>query len=215
MFGRLSQTRANMGRNRFCTHEFSQPVPAELPSDTGSLTPEEVRRLHRVQLPTRSLELTRDTWMLQLCLAGSRVGDLLSVGPDQIKDGLLVHTQIKTDLPRRVPIIAPAREIIERYAGGSRLLPVLEIAGDDMQIARTMLNRSLKIVAQAAGIDKPVSTHWARHTFAGWMADLGVREDVIGSLMGHRAKSRTSVYLAKQGDERSRKAMALLQAALG
>lgn len=47
------------------------------------------------------------------------------------------------------------------------------------------------------------------------MADLGVREDVIGSLMGHRAKTRTATYLAKQGDDRSRKAMALLQAALG
>lgn len=76
------------------------------------------------------------------------------------------------------------------------------------------MNRSLKVAAHAAGIDKPIATHWARHTFAGWMADLDVREDVIAALMGHRAKSRTATYLAKQGDERSRKAMMMLEQAL-
>ena len=196
------------------TDAFRMAVPTELPSNTGSLTPEEVRQFHSAKMPTKTLEITRDTWMLQLCLAGARVGDVLSVGPEHVVGDLLVHAQIKTGLIRRVPLIEQALAIIERYKGGARFLPVLDIAEGDMHTARTMLNRNLKIAAQAAGIDKPVTTHWARHTFAGWMADLDVREDVIGSLMGHRAKTRTATYLAKQGDDRSRKAMRLLQTAI-
>ena len=159
-------------------------------------------------------EMGEDEGALSGKLGGSRIGDILTVGPDAIREGLLTHTQVKTSLVRRVPLIPSALTIIERYQGGKALLPVLEISGGDMQVARTILNRNLKVAAQAAGIDKPIATHWARHTFANWMADLDVREDVIAALMGHRAKSRTASYMAKQGDERSRKAMQLLESAL-
>lgn len=196
------------------TEVFRKAVPTEVESSTGSLSPAEVHAFMRAKMPTKSLELARDTWIFQLTTAGMRIGDALSVGPEHLQDGLLVHRQIKTELMRRVPIIAQAREIIERYAGGKQILPVLEVAGGDLQIARTIMNRNLKVAAQAAGIDKPVATHWARHTFANWMADLDVREDVIASLMGHRAKTRTATYMAKQGDERSWKAMARLEQAL-
>jgi integrase len=197
------------------TDAFKKVVPSELESSTGSLTPEEVRAFRMARMPTKSVELARDAWMLQLTLAGMRVGDVLSVGPQHIAGDLLVHTQIKTNLVRRVPIIAQARVIMERYAGGKTFLPIVGFACADLHSGRTMLNTHLKVAALAAGIDKPLATHWARHTFANWMAELDVREDVIAILMGHRAKTRTASYMAKQGDERSRKAMALLEAALG
>lgn len=197
------------------TDAFRKAVPPEIESDTGSLTPEEVRSFHRAKMPTPTLALARDTWMLQLTLAGMRIGDTMTVGPECVQRDLFVHAQIKPPhLVRKVPIIEQAREIIDRYAGGPRILPVLDAAGGSMQVGRTVLNRSLKVAAQAAGIDKPIATHWARHTFANWMAELDVREDVISALMGHRAKTRTASYMAKQGDERSRKAMALLAQAL-
>jgi integrase len=197
------------------TDAFRKVVPTELESSTGSLTPDEVKAFRAARMPTKAVELARDTWMLQLTLAGMRVGDVLSVGPQCVSGDLLVHTQIKTNLVRRVPIIAQAREIIDRYAGGETLLPIIGFSASDLHSGRTMLNAQLKVAALAAGIEKQVTTHWARHTFAGWMADLDVREDVIASLMGHRAKTRTATYMAKQGDDRSRKAMALLEVALG
>ena len=60
----------------------------------------------------------------------------------------------KTGKPFTIPLLEPALKILEKYNG--KLLV----------ISNVKYNEYLKIVAQASGIDKPISTHWARHTGA-------------------------------------------------
>lgn len=62
-------------------------------------------------------------------------------------------------------------------------------------------NAYLKIVAQAAGIDKPLSTHWARHTGATLLLNEGVDMKVVSKICGHSSTRITEKVYAKLLEE--------------
>ena len=62
-------------------------------------------------------------------------------------------------------------------------------------------NQYLKVVAQAAKIDKPVSTHWARHTGATILLNDGVPMQIVSKICGHSSTKITEQVYAKLLDE--------------
>lgn len=52
----------------------------------------------------------------------------------------------------------------------------------------------LKEWAQAAGIDKPISTHFARHTFATMMLSHGLPMEQVMKMLGHKSMTMTMRY---------------------
>ena len=48
--------------------------------------------------------------------------------------------------------------------------------------------------AQAAGINKPISTHWARHTFATMMLSHGLPMEAVMKMLGHKSMTMTMRY---------------------
>ena len=103
------------------------------------------------------LERVRDLFVFQTytCLSYTDLRDFSSDGIKEIK-GMKVYTgnRQKTNKSFTIPLLKEPLEILEKYNGK---LPV---------ISNVKYNEYLKLVAQAAGIDKPLSTHWARHTGA-------------------------------------------------
>ena len=61
-------------------------------------------------------------------------------------------------------------------------------------MANQQYNTRLKLVADAAGIDKPISSHWARRSSAMCMINEGVPMDVISKIMGHTNIAQTAEY---------------------
>ena len=68
-------------------------------------------------------------------------------------------------------------------------------------ISNPKYNEYLKVVAQAAGIDKPISTHWARHTGATLLINEGVDSHIIKKICGHSSIKITEQIYAKLLDE--------------
>ncbi len=56
-------------------------------------------------------------------------------------------------------------------------------------------NKDLKEIAQICGIDKPLSSYVARHSFANCLKQKGVATDVISESMGHQNLAITQAYL--------------------
>lgn len=56
-------------------------------------------------------------------------------------------------------------------------------------------NNDLKKIAEIVGIDKPLTSYVARHSFATNLKELGVSTDVISQSMGHQNVSITTAYL--------------------
>lgn len=67
-------------------------------------------------------------------------------------------------------------------------------------------NRNLKILAKRAGIDKPISFHSSRHTFATRALSKGVKIEYVSKLLGHNSIKTTQIY-AKIVDEQLDRAM--------
>ena len=68
-------------------------------------------------------------------------------------------------------------------------------------ISNVKYNQYLKVIAQAAGIDKPVSTHYARHTGATLLLNEGIDMRIISKICGHSSTKITEQVYAKLLDE--------------
>ena len=92
-------------------------------------------------------------------------------------------------------LLKPALAILKRYNG---ILPI---------ISNVKYNAYLKAVAQFAKIDKPITSHWARHTGATILLNMGVDMEVVAKILGHSTTKITRAVYAKLLDETVVKAM--------
>lgn len=175
------------------------------------LTADEVQRVKDVTLPRQVLRVARDAWLFAMYCGGVRFGDLCRLKPSNVVDGALVYTQHKAHRPKWVPLSPLALEVIERYRGGERLLP---LSKDDtfkaIASANVTANRWLKDVAKLAGV-RPMATHMARHTFTAMAVSKGADLRGVQLILGHSSLAQTETYMAKFDEEAIRKVMRLAE----
>lgn len=156
------------------------------------LNPEEFKRLKLASLPTKKLEKVRDLFVFQTytCLSYTDLKDFDSKNVQKIK-GMQVYigNRSKTSHPFTIPLLSPALDILQKYEGK---LPI---------ISNAKYNEYLKLVAQAASIDKPISSHWARHTGATLLLNEGIPMQIISKICGHSSTKITEQVYAKLLDE--------------
>ena len=109
----------------------------------------------------------------------------------QAEDGTWwIHSaRQKTGTPFHVPLLELPLELIEKYRGitkNGRLFPMLSCS-------KTNIN--LKKIAAICGINRRVTFHQARHTYASVITlSQGVPLDTVRELMGHRDWRATRIY---------------------
>ena len=99
-------------------------------------------------------------------------------------------------MPFKIKLCGITKRIIDKYrrevAGTNPVLPVPDIA---------YCNRILKRIAVEVGIDKAVTYHLRRHTFATTNALVqGIRIEVVSRMLGHTNIKTTQIY-AKVTDD--------------
>ena len=157
-----------------------------------SLTPDEFHKLKTAKMPTESLRRVRDVFIFQTytCLSYSDLKEFDSRMIQEVKGmNVYVGKRKKTSTAFTIPLLPPALDIIHKYQG---ILPV---------ISNVKYNEYLKIVAQSSGIDKPISSHWARHTGATLLLNEGVPMHIVSKICGHSSTKITEQVYAKLLDE--------------
>ena len=92
----------------------------------------------------------------------------------------------------RVPLLPIPKLILEKYKGGEKLLPVIDIGSTDAY---------LKEIADLCGINKNISFHTARFTFATTVTLTNrVSMEVVSKMLGH-TNTRMTEHYAKIVDE--------------
>ena len=174
---------------------------------------DELTKLINLNLPSGDiLEVVRDFFILQVYLRGVRVGDLLQATPDNFKADRFVYTSDKTSTGYDMSLIIPAKAIIDKYAKQNNVAlfpfwkwkPNPKLHEDTNTKARTahkeactaLINKYLKLLAAMAGIEKNLSTHIARHSFA-VLADESTGGNIymIQQLLGHSNRATTEGYI--------------------
>ena len=97
----------------------------------------------------------------------------------------------KTSVMSRIPLLPAALEILRRYEhdeaclARSRVLPTP---------SNQRMNAYMKEIAAVCGIDKVLTTHCARHTFACMAVEYGMPIDVLAKILGHSNTNMTRHY---------------------
>jgi len=152
------------------------------------LTPEEFSRLRNAELPSEKLREQRDVFVVQTLL-GMSYQDLADISRKNVQevDGkpVLTGERHKSGVEYVKPILPEVQEILVRY---NYKLPILK---------RGLYNSRLRDIAAAAGIDKPISSHWARHTGATLLLNSGAGLPIVAKVLGHSSTHITEKVYAK------------------
>lgn len=180
--------------------------------DRVYLSMDELQKIMGKELATGRLSQVRDIFLF-CCFTGLAYADVkklhrweLVIGVDGAQ-WISINRQ-KTDTPSRIPILPAAVTLIQRYSdhpqceNSGRVFPVL---------SNQKMNSYLKEITDVCEINKPVTFHTARHTFATTVTLLnGVPIESVSKMLGHK-NIRTTQHYGKILDIKVGADMALLR----
>ena len=164
------------------------------------LTIDEVRKLAQTGCEYPRIKAA----FLFSCLTGLRRSDILKlVWGDVHQQGeftRIIFRQKKTHGQEYLDITPQAAELMgERGKSDEQVFQDIH--------SPTCTNTAIQEWVLRAGIDKKITFHCGRHTFATMMLDLGTDIYTVSKLLGHRELSTTQIY-AKVMDKNKQKAVA-------
>ena len=163
--------------------------------DMDFLDQEELNRLIKKKMPMERLQQVKDVYLF-CCFTGLAFIDVKNLSYSDIIDKndmpWIKKKRQKTKNWCNVPLLAPARKLIEKYKSNTycvktqRVFPVL---------SNQKMNAYLKEIATLCRIDKNLSTHTARHTFATTVTlSNQISIEVVSKMLGHSSINMTKKY---------------------
>ncbi len=136
--------------------------------------------------------------MLSLIYAcGLRRSELLNIkiGDIDSKRGMLLIRQGKGKKDRMVPISEKILELLREYYRYEKpRVYLFEGMIMGQTYSPTSLQEVLKNAVLKAGIKKPVTLHWLRHSYATHLLERGTDLRYIQELLGHKSSKTTEIY---------------------
>lgn len=156
-------------------------------SDREFLTIEEIKKLRKTPPPDEDLAQA----FFFSCLTGLRWSDIVKLKWSEVQElnnaTRIVFKQQKTGGLEYLDLNPQAAAMLgERGNPDDNVFPRL----GPIQAARI----SIAAWVRSAGINKHITFHCARHTFAVMMLDLGVDIYTVSKLLGHKSIETTQVY---------------------
>ena len=161
--------------------------------DRGYLTEEELNSLIEKTMPVQRLEQVRDIFVFS-CFTGLAYIDVKELTKKHLRTGFDGNTWImtkrsKSNVNVNVPLMDIPKKIIQKYEDtivDDKVLPVL---------SNQKMNAYLKEIGDLCGIDKNLTFHLARHTFATTVTLLkGIPIETVSKMLGHTNIQTTQIY---------------------
>lgn len=162
------------------------------------LSLDEIKCILEKDINIERLIIIRDIFIFA-CFTGLSYIDVKNLTPTHIVKGidgqLWIHTfRQKTEVESKIPLLETALQIIEKYKDHQKCLnegTILPVPSNQR------VNAYLKELADICGINKSLSFHCARHTFATTITlNNGVPIETVSKMLGHR-KIKTTQHYAK------------------
>lgn len=152
------------------------------------LTTDEFERIKAATMPTGAVAEARDMFVFQ-CLTGLAYSDLMEFdfSTVHLEGDFMVYSarRRKTGAEFTFVLVPEAVEILERY--GYRL----------PTISNQKYNIKLKIVADAAGVEKELTSHVGRRTAGYIWLNGGIPIEVVAKCLGHTSVRTTEKAYAR------------------
>lgn len=156
------------------------------------LTKEELEVLYNKKFGSERLERVRDVFLF-CCYSGLSYSDLYNLTKEEIKTGIdgnlwIMDTRNKTGVPYKVRLLDIPVAILNKYEylqKDGKLLPV---------ISNQKMNEYLLEIANLCCINKKITCHVARHSFATLCLTEGMSIESVSKLLGHTKIKTTQIY---------------------
>lgn len=161
--------------------------------DRGFLTVDEVTRIEQAHLTHKTLIAVREQFLFQI-YTGLSHSDLSTLQWKHIQynhegNNWIMKSREKTDVLITVPLLFRANEILERRKQNSKEEFIFNA------YANQPYNRYLKLLARAIGLEKRITSHIGRHTFATTITlSNGVPIETVSKMLGHTKIATTQIY---------------------
>jgi len=165
--------------------------------DRVYLSEEEIQEIINKDFGTDRLSLVRDIFLFS-CFTGLAYIDVKNLTKSHVSIGIdgekwiFTHRQ-KTESASKIPILPVTQMIIDKYENHpqannqDRLLPIL---------SNQKMNAYLKEIAAVCNINKELTFHIARHTFATTVTlTNGVPIESVSKMLGHKNLRTTQHYM--------------------
>ena len=179
--------------------------------DVGFLNEEDIKAIQKINLPA-NLSISREIFLFAV-YTGVAYTDMTKLTNENITIGIdhtpwLNYKRQKTGARVALPLLEPAQQIIKKFdcynthKPNSHLFPL---------ICNQVINRNLKKIAKAANVNKRVTYHIARHTFATTITlQREIPLETVSKMLGHANIATTQIY-ARVVDTKVMKDMAALK----
>lgn len=172
--------------NRIKINPFSNIHLRKGEKSVQFLTEEEVEKIRDFDFHNASLNRVRDLFIFQAA-SGLSYTDMAKLVPSDFQittDGqYYIHDKRnKTGVFYTAVILQDGVDILKKY---NFKLPI---------ITNHKINVYLKTIQELCGIEKPLFSHVARHTYATRCLNRGIRLEVVAKLLGHSTTRITQHY---------------------
>lgn len=143
------------------------------------------------------VNLKHKTMLCLIYSCGLRCSELIGLKPADIHSDrkIVVIRQAKGKKDRIVPLSMQILEMLRQYYLGYKpKVWLFEGHEPGEPYAARSLQTVLKNAVQKAGIDKPVTLHWLRHSYATHLLENGTDLRYIQELLGHNSSKTTEIY---------------------
>jgi site-specific recombinase XerD len=176
------------------------------------LNEQELQAIAEKEFSIQRLDQVRDIFLF-CCFTGLAYADVNKLSGNHLVVGIdggkwIKINRTKTDTRSSIPLLPIPVAIIEKYAqhpkcnANNKLLPVL---------SNQKMNSYLKELADVCGIQKNITSHLARHTFATTVTlTHGIPLESVSKMLGHKS-IRTTQHYAKIIDRKVSDDMQLLK----
>jgi len=177
------------------------------------LTSDELNRYETHTFRIKRLDQVRDVFLF-VCYTGLSYSNLKSLSRDNISKGIdgknwIAYERRKTAVQARIPLLPMAQQLIDKYKddpecnADNKILPVK---------SNQKLNSYLSEIAVLCDINKNITMHIGRHTFATTVnLTNGVPIESVSKMLGHTSIKTTQIYskvidtkISKEMDDLSR-----------
>jgi integrase/recombinase XerD len=172
------------------------------------LNEEEIRVLESIKLESKPQRHALNVWFTSFYFAGIRIGDVLQLKWSDFIDNRLHYRMNKNQKLVTLKVPEKVVPILNQYKASKKtkddfIFPEMRKAdmkdSEDIlrktQTATRSFNRHLKNIATLAGIEKNLSCHIARHSFASIAGD-SVNIQILQKLYRHSSITTTINYQA-------------------
>lgn len=201
--------------------KYSIPVSRNIKK---SLSPKEIGKIFHYKAPSGSTEeMAKDYWIFLYLSNGMNVKDFCLLKRKNIDGDWIEYVREKTKRSKKerkiikVSFKPEIKAIISKWGQPSvnaetYIFPHIQKGMTPEQEKQTVhqlnktINKYMKRIAKQLEIYKPVTTYYARHSFATNMKNSNAPVPLISELLGHSSIQTTEIYLSGFEEEAIHKA---------